>query len=63
MDDTEFYSHKQTLTKMLQEIILDYESDPKLRTADNLHSALEKVREEMFDESLGGRPDVPHIGQ
>lgn len=47
---------------MLQEIILDYESDPKLRTADNLHSALEKVREEMFDESVGGRADVPHIG-
>ena len=63
MDDTEFYSHKQTLTKMLQVIILDYEADPKLRTADNLHSALEKVREEMFDESVGGRPDVPHIGQ
>lgn len=62
LDDTEFYSHKQSLTKLLQDIILDYESDPKLRSADNLHTALEKVREEMFEESVGGRKDVPHIG-
>lgn len=63
LDDTIFYSHKQSLTKLLQGIVLDYEPDPKLRSADSLRSALRKIRNELFDESVGGRRNVPHVGE
>lgn len=62
LDDAIIYSHKQSLTKLLQEIELDYEYDFDLQSADNLHMAMAKLRNEMFLPDHGGRQSVPHIG-
>lgn len=59
----DLYSHKQSLTKLLQEIVLDYEFDSSLKSADDLHTALLKLRKEMFSKKHGARTNAPHIGE
>lgn len=62
LEETEFYSHQQTLTKFLQEIVLDYEFDSSVGNADDVYAALVKVRQHVLTASNGARSSVPHVG-
>ena len=63
LDDAGLYDDRQMLTKMLQEILLDYEPDSKLQVSDSLHEAIRRLRNEAFNDSVGGRSNVPHLGR
>ena len=62
LDDTDLYSHRQSLTKLLKEMVLDYEFDASLDMKDHLYAALIKLRQEVFTEHHGARARVPSIG-
>lgn len=62
LQDTEFYAHSDSITKLLQDIVLDYESDPKLHSSDRLHLAVKLLHDRYFMPEQGARPSLPHIG-